>query len=94
VPCTSGLLRVDVHGRVLSRGWQADSSITGSPVVGGGAVWTLDTDSGTLHALRETDGRPLAHVSVGSVTRFASPVLTGSQVLVGTTSGVRAFQVG
>ena len=27
VPCTSGLLRVDVHGRALSRGWQADSSI-------------------------------------------------------------------
>jgi hypothetical protein len=93
VPCTSGLLRVDIKGRTLAAGWRANESITGSPVVGGGAVWTLDTGNGTLFALRESDGHEITHISVGTVTRFASPVLTGSKVLVGTMDGIIALSV-
>jgi outer membrane protein assembly factor BamB len=94
VPCTSGVLRVDVGSRTLRKRWQARASIQGSPVVGGGAVWTLDASRGTLYALSEASGAAMARASVGGVTRFASPVLTGSLVLVGTRTGVRALRIG
>jgi outer membrane protein assembly factor BamB len=94
VPCTSGVLRVDVGSRTLRKRWQAPSSVQGSPVVGGGAVWTLDASRGTLYALSEATGRTLARAGVGAVTRFASPVLSGSTVLVGTRTGVRALRIG
>jgi hypothetical protein len=93
VPCTSGVLRVDVGSRSLRKRWRAPASIQGSPVVGGGAVWTLDAPHGRLYALSEASGRTMARASVGPVTRFASPVLTGSLVLVGTKTGVRALRI-
>jgi len=92
VPCTSGVLRVDVGSNTLLKRWQV-ASVNGSPVVGGGAVWATDSAHQTLSALSEATGRTLARVGVGPVTRFASPVLTGSTVLVGTTTGVRAFAI-
>jgi outer membrane protein assembly factor BamB len=94
LPCTDGVLRVDINGRKLSRGWQSDGSINGSPVIGGGAVWTLDTGSGTLHALDESTGRSMATAEVGDVSRFASPVLTGNRVLIGTMKDLVALEVG
>jgi outer membrane protein assembly factor BamB len=94
VPCTSGVLRLDVGSRTLRKRWQAPRSVQGSPVVGGGAVWTLDADQGRLFALSQATGRTLAQADVGDVTRFASPVLTGPIVLVGTTTGVRALRIG
>jgi outer membrane protein assembly factor BamB len=94
VPCTSGVLRLDVGSRGLRKRWQAPTSVQGSPVVGGGALWTLDAANGLLLALSEDTGRTLARAAVGRVTRLASPVLTGRTVLVGTTTGVRAFRIG
>jgi outer membrane protein assembly factor BamB len=91
VPCTDGVLRVDVLPSTITRRWQA-RGIAGSPVVGGGAVWTLGSN-GVLHALDATSGRELASANVGDVTRFASPVLAGGRVLVGTTNGVVALTV-
>jgi outer membrane protein assembly factor BamB len=86
VPCAEGLQRFDVNGRALNPGWRV--SATGSPVVGGGAVWALDTGTGTLDAFDESTGRPLASVDVGPVTRFASPVVVGTRAIVGTDAGV------
>ena len=51
-------------------------------------VWALDPGSGVLHALGLAHGGDRASVSVGSVTRFATPALTGRRILVGTTSGL------
>ena len=93
VPCTNGLLRVDVGERSLTAGWRAEARITGSPVVGGGAVFSLDP-SGTAVALDERSGAPLASAPVGPTSRFASPVLSGSRVLVPTLSGVVALTIG
>ncbi|HZR15509.1 MAG TPA: PQQ-binding-like beta-propeller repeat protein [Acidimicrobiia bacterium] len=92
VPCSDGVLRVDVQPGRITRSWQA-RGISGSPVVGGGEVWTLDTSSGVLHALDEATGHERASASVGDVTRFASPVLAGGRVVVGTTGGVVALTV-
>jgi outer membrane protein assembly factor BamB len=93
VPCTSGLLQVQITGRGLRQGWQADASITGSPVVGGGAVWALDTNAGVLHVLDAHSGAELARHDVGDVSRFTSPALVGRQVIVGTDDGVVALTI-
>ncbi|MFN2560528.1 MAG: PQQ-binding-like beta-propeller repeat protein [Jatrophihabitans sp.] len=89
VPCTDGLraVRLDGAGR-LQVLWHADAALTGSPVVGGGRVWTLDTDAGVLHALDPRTGSSLRSVPVGRVTRFATPALYGPVVLVPTFAGV------
>ena len=94
VPCTQGLQRIDVGDRTLTGRWRAPSSVTGSPVLGGGAVLTLDTSAGTLVALDEDDGHQLASVPVGQVSRFASPSVAGGRILVPTMSGVTSATVG
>ena len=88
VPCTDGLRAV----RISSRGtmtvlWRASASVTGSPVVGGGRVWSLDTATGRLHALDPRTGRSFSATAVGPVTRFATPALSASRVLVPTVAG-------
>ena len=77
VPCTDGVrgVRVDGTGHIQVL-WQASSSITGSPVIGGGRVWTLDPGSGELHALDPASGADRGSVSVGAVSRFATPAPT------------------
>ena len=89
VPCTDGVraVRIGPNGGMHEQ-WHTSSSITGSPVIGGGVVWALDPGSGVLHALGLAHGGDRASVSVGSVTRFATPALTGRRILVGTTSGL------
>jgi hypothetical protein len=93
VPCDDGLLQVQVGSRSLRAGWRADSKVNGSPVLGGGAVWTLDHDAGTLHALDEGTGRTLSTAHVGPVSRFASPVLSGRRVLIPTMHGITALTI-
>jgi outer membrane protein assembly factor BamB len=89
VPCTDGVraVRVDAQG-TLHVLWHTSELITGSPVIGGGRVWTLDSDAGVLHALDPGTGRSLAQVDVGAANRFATPALYGNQVLVPTLSGL------
>lgn len=93
VPCTDGVraVRIGSSGRMRVL-WHASSSITGSPVIGGGQIWTLDTGSGVLHALGKGHGRGHASVSVGSVSRFATPALSGRRILVGTLSGLTVLR--
>jgi outer membrane protein assembly factor BamB len=93
VPCTQGLLRVQVGARTLTAGWRAPANVAGSPVLGAGAVWTLDNRAGQLYALDEGTGRTLSSASVGAVSRFASPVLSGSRVLVPTMHGITALSI-
>ncbi|GLY90969.1 PQQ-binding-like beta-propeller repeat protein [Actinoallomurus iriomotensis] len=92
LPCQNGVQRIDVSGDTLHRVWTASSSVVGSPVVGGNTVWTLDAKAGVLHALARSTGRPVASVNVGPVSRFASPTLAGSLVLVPTMKGVVAVR--
>jgi outer membrane protein assembly factor BamB len=94
VPCKDGLLRVGVGRTTLQRGWKAPANIAGSPVVGNGAVWSVDAHAGRLYALDETTGAVITAADVGTTSRFASPVLTGGLVLVPTLAGVSALSVG
>lgn len=95
LPCTDGLRAVDVSssGAVTTR-WHAAGGITGSPVLGGGAVWALDQSSATLHALAAATGQDLAAVRLpDGVTRFATPALSGSFAYVGTDNSVAAVSI-
>ncbi len=90
VPCADRLRAVAVDGTGLRVLWQAAVATNGSPTVGGGAVWVVDTDRGVLYALDPHTGAPLAQVDVGDVPNFASPSLSGDRAYVGTTTGVVA----
>jgi hypothetical protein len=89
VPCTDGVRAVHITtaGKLHFR-WHADSSITGSPVVGGGRVGALDPSGGWLYSLGLRSGRTVARVQVGAATRFATPAIAGSNLLVPTESGL------
>jgi outer membrane protein assembly factor BamB len=89
LPCTDGVRAVRVDGaghlHVL---WHASGSITGSPVIGGGRVWALDTSAGVLHGLDPSTGQSLGQVNVGVANRFATPALYGADVIVPTLAGI------
>jgi len=90
VPCSSGLQEVQVGPGVrLTLGWRAPEHVTGSPVVGGHTVYSLDP-KGTLYALDIENGMTRATLDVGPTSRFATPTLSGDNVFVGTLTGVVA----
>jgi hypothetical protein len=93
LPCADGVLRVDLDvAGVPHPGWHFPLHSAGSPVLGGGAVWVPDPTTGTLYALSQATGRALAQAPTGGpLPHFASPVLTGNRVLLGTGDGVVAF---
>jgi outer membrane protein assembly factor BamB len=90
LPCTEGLLQLLVGGDDrMSPGWQAPAAVTGSPVVVGTTVWSVQQD-GTLYALDSTTGEVRATVPVGAATRFATPAVSGASLFVPTHDGVTA----
>lgn len=92
VPCDDGIraVRINSDGSFTVL-WHARSNISGSPVVGGGRVFALDTDAGRLYLLNPRTGAAMTSVTTGAVTRFATPALRGNAVFVGTRSGLRAY---
>lgn len=89
LPCTEGLTQVLVGPDGLTRGWRAPTQVTGSPVVGGSTVWSLQSD-GALYGLDAQTGAVRANLQVGDATRFATPALAGGSLFVGTRRGVTA----
>jgi outer membrane protein assembly factor BamB len=95
VPCLDGVraVRVDGSGRIHVL-WHADGAISGSPVVGGARVWALDPNGGVLHALDPATGRSRAAVRVGATSRFATPAISGSHLIVPTLTGITVVSAG
>lgn len=94
LPCTDGVTRVTVgtDGR-FTKQWTA-TGIPGSPIVGPGALYALGGQNGSrLYALNGGTGAAFGAVSVGSTNRFATPMLVGNKVYVGTLGGVVAVSV-
>ncbi|MDT4915161.1 MAG: hypothetical protein QOC66_4289 [Pseudonocardiales bacterium] len=89
VPCTDGLraVRVDSAGQMHVL-WHAASSTTGSPVIAGGRVWSLDPEAGDLYTLDPQTGRSMGSTSVGATTRFATPAAYGRDLFVPTLAGM------
>jgi outer membrane protein assembly factor BamB len=93
VPCTDGIraVRIDSTGHMHLL-WHAAGNVIGSPVVGGGRVWSLDPGAGALYALDPTTGATRARIAVGAVSRFATPALYGRDVRVPTLAGMTAVR--
>jgi streptogramin lyase len=83
---------VDTAGDHVAVRWRGPAGTSGSPVLGGGAVWVLGLNSGRLYELDPQTGAVDQHISLGAgaLPHFASPSLSGNLILVGTTTGVIA----
>jgi outer membrane protein assembly factor BamB len=92
-PCSGGMKAVSTAGNQLRVLWTGPSGASGSPVLGGGAVWVNNWDTGTLYELNPANGAVRASVSLGaSLPHFASVSLAGSLAFVGTNEGVTAVR--
>jgi polyvinyl alcohol dehydrogenase (cytochrome) len=90
-PCLTGLAAVDTAGGRVQVRWHGPAGVGGSPVLGGGAVWVADWDSGRLYELAPGTGAVRQQISLGGqLPHFVSPSLSGAFVLVGTLTGVTA----
>jgi polyvinyl alcohol dehydrogenase (cytochrome) len=92
-PCYPGALTaVRVTGKRISVLWHGPEGAWGSPVVGGGAVWVANWQSGTLYELNQHGGAVRHQIRLGgALPHFVSPALSGTLVLVGTLHGVVAI---
>jgi len=89
VPCADGVraARIDGQGRIVP-GWHAEESITGSPVLGGGRLYSVSPEAGVLNALDPATGKVRERVSVGRTSRFATPAISGTRLFVPTLGGI------
>jgi outer membrane protein assembly factor BamB len=96
VPCDDGVraVRIDRAGTMHPLWRVASDTVTGSPILGGGRVWTLAPGAGVLHALDPRTGASTSEVSVGRTSRFATPAVSGSDVLVPTLVGLTVVRTG
>jgi outer membrane protein assembly factor BamB len=94
LPCRGGIKAVTVDAKGVSVLWQASPQSAGDPpVVGGGAVWSMDDGAGMLYALDQRTGKQVAQVAVGKAPHFASPTLGQNRAYVGTLDGVTAVGI-
>lgn len=92
VPCEGGLQQVTVASSgAISLGWRLSLQAAGSPVIGAGAVWVVDDETGELYALDPGDGRVQQQVRLGPVPHFVTPTLAAGRVFIGTLDGVTAL---
>ena len=92
VPCSDGLVALRIRpGPKFTIAWHATGFFAGPPIVAGGAVWSVDIDSGQLYAFNPATGHRLLTKSVGSVEHFTTPSSGGGQLYVAATDRVVAF---
>jgi outer membrane protein assembly factor BamB len=93
VPCTDGVRAVQITATgAMQVLWHADTAVTGSPVVGGGRVWSLDPAHGVLYALDPATGKTVGQVNVGVASRFATPAISGPDLIIPTLTGLTTIQ--
>ncbi len=98
IPCTNGLRQLTLTSATstpsVSLGWHAPAQVTGSPIVAGQTVYSLDTSpSGTLYALDAATGAVRATLPVGPISRFATPTLSQRTLFIGTLAGIVAVTI-
>jgi outer membrane protein assembly factor BamB len=92
IPCADGLRAITLDAGRLVLGWQASQQVTGSPVIGGNTVYSLDT-GGRLYALNAANGSVRATIAVGSSSRFATPTISQNSIFIGTMTGIVAVSI-
>src|SRR5713101_6830519 len=94
IPCTDGLRQLQLAaGAHLVAGWHAPRQVTGSPVIGGQIVYSLDPGGGVLYALNAATGEVRATLSVGTTSHFATPALSQQSIFIGTLTGIAAVAI-
>lgn len=81
VSCSNGLTALKIGpGDKFTVEWRQVGGMVGTPVIAGGAVWTLGINNAVLYALSPATGKVLYQLSVGEVMHFASPSALGGLV--------------
>lgn len=81
VSCSNGLTALKIGpGNTFRVEWRQVGGMVGTPVIAGGAVWTLGINSATLYAIDPISGKVLYQKSVGEVMHFASPSASGGTI--------------
>jgi outer membrane protein assembly factor BamB len=94
VPCTNGLVALEVSlgsNPSFSIAWKGPSFRAGPPIVVGGAVWVLDTDTGDIYALNAANGQVIFRYNVGGTVHFATPSAGDGQVFVAAGTKILSF---
>ena len=95
VPCVTGVMAVDTAGGQLRKRWQSPAQVSGSPVLGGGALWVAGPGTGVLYEVDPATGAVRHQLAISTkLPDFVSPVLSGGLVLVGTLTGVSVVSGG
>ena len=82
LPCTGDVLaiRPDLGAPSFSVRWRSSMGRPGAPLMAGGSLWTIDSETGTLLALDPAGGGVRASVALGPVMHFVSPAESGGLV--------------
>lgn len=82
--CGGALLavRVDVAAPGFAVRWRSQRAAPGAPILAYGALWTIETGSGTLVALDPTAGGVRWSGAIGAVMHFVTPAAAGGRVFV------------
>jgi hypothetical protein len=94
VACSDGMVGVSIvpGGDSLRASWHARATQPGPPTIAAGAGWWVD-HSGTLHGTAVGDGRQVASVHVGDVTRFTSIAADGVRLYLAAGGRLLAFTI-
>ncbi len=93
IPCSNGLRQLKLAStQHLVTGWQAPQQVTGSPIIGGQTIYSLDP-GGMLYALNAATGEVRATLSIDATSRFATPTLSQGSIFIGTLKGVVAVGI-
>ena len=80
--CSDGIaaVRIDPSAPSFSIRWHRSLDSPGAPVVGGGAVWVVETGAGRLLALDPSDGHQLFAYAGGSAAHFVTPAVSNERI--------------
>jgi len=95
VPCTNGMYALQINSQKpsFSVNWNRTGFDAGSPIVTGGAVWTIDQNTGMLYAFDASNGTQVFSYDLGTVVHFESPSSAGGQVFAAGDNSIIAFSV-
>jgi outer membrane protein assembly factor BamB len=94
VPCINGLFVLKVANDTFSTALVVNGLDAGPPIITGGVVWTVDTNTATLYGLSATTGWQAYTFSLGSVVHFTTPAAGDGQVFVAADNKVMSFVLG
>jgi outer membrane protein assembly factor BamB len=82
VPCDHGLKAVQVQGSRFQVAWTSPDFRAGSPMLAGGAVWSIDFEGGYLWGLDPGTGEVKEKVAIGKAQHFVSPSSSAGRLYV------------